>query len=486
MINLKVSNFGPIINGDVDLKPLTIYVGPNNSGKSYISMLTYALFHQDSPFSPRPSRLNYGFARQNVNVAPETFESLIAILDDWIQKRDTETLKNVAMRELPGEAVTELTNTLKLQADYFVSSLEREIVRCFGTEISSLSRMGAKPKGFELSIGQGNPNWHLMASVKRKKLDLRDWSSNLDDMNFDFSELITLATRRRGARLGMRNYYLGEFVTFVEDLFNQVSYAFYQEFPNNVYYLPAARSGILQSHKLLASAIVSRAPLAGIEAFEIPRLSGVVADFISGLLRLDSEERTELYGVAEFLEQELARGRIYQEPTQQVGYPEIYYETQKEKFLLHRTSSMVSELAPLILFLKHQVEPGDMLIIEEPESHLHPANQRKLARAIVKMIKKGLNIVITTHSDYFLTQLSNFIRLSELPDERIKQGYAEDDFLPPEKVGCYIVDWIEEKRGSVIRSLAIDAENGINDSEFGDVAESLYEEVVSLQTIPEA
>lgn len=485
MINLKVSNFGPIISGDVDLKPLTIYVGPNNSGKSYISMLTYALFHQGDFFPPyylpALSRRRHRPAQRFLGAEPGQVESLEEIFDDWIRKRDTETFVNVAMRELPSEVVTELTNTLKEQADYFVSSLEREIVRCFGTEISSLSRMGAKPKGFELSIGQGNPNWHLMASVKRKKLDLRDWTSNLDDMYFDFSEPDAPRIHRRGLALHSEDIFF-----LIDYLFDQVSSVFYQEFPNNVYYLPAARSGILQSHKLLASAIVSRAPLAGIETFEIPRLSGVVADFISGLLRLDSEVRTEFYDVAEFLEQELARGRIYQEPTQQVGYPEIYYETQKEKFLLHRTSSMVSELAPLILFLKHQVEPGDMLIIEEPESHLHPANQRKLARAIVKMIGKGLNIVVTTHSDYFLTQLSNFIRLSELPDERIKQGYSEDDFLPPEKVGCYIVDWVEEKRGSVIRSLPIDAENGINDSEFGDVAESLYEEVVSLQTIPEA
>ncbi|MDP2936542.1 MAG: hypothetical protein Q8O86_08635, partial [Dehalococcoidia bacterium] len=45
MIQLGVSQFGPIINGNVVLRPFNVFVGPNNAGKSYMATLIYAIFH---------------------------------------------------------------------------------------------------------------------------------------------------------------------------------------------------------------------------------------------------------------------------------------------------------------------------------------------------------------------------------------------------------------------------------------------------------
>ena len=43
MTRIEVKDFGPIAEGAVDLKPLTVFIGPNNSGKSYMALLVYAL-----------------------------------------------------------------------------------------------------------------------------------------------------------------------------------------------------------------------------------------------------------------------------------------------------------------------------------------------------------------------------------------------------------------------------------------------------------
>ncbi len=45
---------------------------------------------------------------------------------------------------------------------------------------------------------------------------------------------------------------------------------------------------------------------------------------------------------------------------------------------------------------------GLIFIIDEPEIHLHPLAQKWLAKNLFKMLDEGLQIVITTHSPYFI------------------------------------------------------------------------------------
>ena len=42
-LELEVTNFGPIVEAKIDLRPLTVFVGRSNTGKSYLAILIYAL-----------------------------------------------------------------------------------------------------------------------------------------------------------------------------------------------------------------------------------------------------------------------------------------------------------------------------------------------------------------------------------------------------------------------------------------------------------
>ena len=43
--HIKVKNFGPIEKAEIDLRPLTVFVGESNTGKTYLAALIYAV-HQ--------------------------------------------------------------------------------------------------------------------------------------------------------------------------------------------------------------------------------------------------------------------------------------------------------------------------------------------------------------------------------------------------------------------------------------------------------
>lgn len=156
------------------------------------------------------------------------------------------------------------------------------------------------------------------------------------------------------------------------------------------YYLPAARSGILQGYKALVASIVKTAPLIGKKELPgIPRLSGAVSEFISSLITLSPDRKGRFYELAQSFENELFKGEIMVKSDKYL-VPEIYYKFMDTEIPLYRSSSAISELAPLFLYLKYYVEPGSVLIIEEPEAHLHPQNQLILAKLLVRLVRKGV------------------------------------------------------------------------------------------------
>ena len=53
-VEISVCNFGPIAAADFDLRPLIVFIGPSNTGKTYLSLLIYALHRVFSGFSQFP------------------------------------------------------------------------------------------------------------------------------------------------------------------------------------------------------------------------------------------------------------------------------------------------------------------------------------------------------------------------------------------------------------------------------------------------
>ena len=105
---------------------------------------------------------------------------------------------------------------------------------------------------------------------------------------------------------------------------------------------------------------------------------------------------------------------------------------------LMNVSAMVSELAPVVLYLRYIVRTGDVLIIEEPEAHLHPKMQVEFARQLAAAVKAGVRVIATTHSEWILEDLANLVWISGIPEAEHK-AIDGDIALEPHEVGCLVV-----------------------------------------------
>lgn len=125
------------------------------------------------------------------------------------------------------------------------------------------------------------------------------------------------------------------------------------------------------------------------------------------------------------------------------------------------------QLFDLWYALTYKVRRNDCLVMCEPEQYLDCENQTIMARLIARLVNWGLNVIVMTHSDYILKELSTLIMLNQ-KDERIadiakREGYREREFLNYKDVKVYTL-----KAGGIDTN-NIDGDHGISVPLFDDV-----------------
>jgi predicted ATP-dependent endonuclease of OLD family len=108
-------------------------------------------------------------------------------------------------------------------------------------------------------------------------------------------------------------------------------------------------------------------------------------------------------------------------------------------------SSSVKALVSLNFFVHYMMQPGTILMIDEPELNLHPERQRMLMRAFARMANDfGVGIVLSTHSVTMVRELNTLLTLNSAiannPEIRSQYGYEESELLKEEDVSCGIVE----------------------------------------------
>ena len=493
-VRVSVEKFGPIEKGSVNIRPLTIFVGPSNTGKTYLAILIYALHRTLQGFPRFPIKDRYFYFQ----------EEDYSLTDAELERIVNADRKSLLFSELP-QSMRNFAQNFLSNEKFLADDLRSELERCFDLDsVSGLIRMFEKPNVTKLSIAvreEEQELWNFFMRISESDITSR---GNINDIEL-FSKRRFGSDKAYGRMIGrLRRHFVNEgekrkdrqlsflLAELWEMLFHPI-----REQPVETYYLPAARSGIMQSHRVIASSLVARSTRAGLERFpELPTFSGVMADFMQRLILYDvsgphfrvqprRKSMKAIRALAEALEHRTLGGQIRTNRPSPGAYPEFVYRPleAKQDIRLTRASSMVSELAPVVLFIRGNICSGDTLIIEEPEAHLHPAAQTEMAATLAGLVRCGVRVVVTTHSDWLLKGIGNLIRQGELEEqagESASKGLSPSS-LRPRDVGIWLFHKYDANQGSTIREIEFDRIEGIEPSDYDVVAEQLYNRSADLQ-----
>jgi len=103
------------------------------------------------------------------------------------------------------------------------------------------------------------------------------------------------------------------------------------------------------------------------------------------------------------------------------------YSLENKIFKMESTSNGIKMFGFIqILLLNGTIKENTILILDEPEVHLHPKWQLKYAELIVQLVKNGVKVLVNSHSPYMIEALQRYSKLAEVNSDFY---LAEDGYI---------------------------------------------------------
>ena len=118
------------------------------------------------------------------------------------------------------------------------------------------------------------------------------------------------------------------------------------------------------------------------------------------------------------------------------------YDGEPEMVSLADVGVGVSYVLPVLVALQ-AADPAQVVYIEQPESHLHPKASYGLAQALAKAAKRGIRVIVETHSSLLLLHIQTLVARGELDPKSVglhwfsldEEGFTKIDFEQPDEHG---------------------------------------------------
>ena len=452
-VYIYIKNFGKIKEARVNISHFTVFVGNNNSGKTQLMELIYAIVKHVSALGPDIMTPQIG----DID-AFSIGDKEIRHLNEWVNEYLSRHIQKII----------EDTFNAPIQID-------EVSVEFLGNE-SSYEIYFLTDKTIEYLLAKGLINQEeLMEMLLNKEryynaLVLKKTAQNVENFKSStgFSNSIPIETARK--------IETGAILSGIMGGGSPVS--------SNVLFLPASRMGLMLLYKhYFGSAGRDKEEMIRDRNQNSKGITKPVLDFLSFLLKYSYTERVAKQNEAltDFIFQHLIDGRISEKGEATVYTP----NDQNREIPIFVASSMVNEVVPVVKALTDS-DKIDFIFYDEVETSMHPLKQIEMVKLLNRLNNKGFRLIVSTHSDTMATKINNLLLLShgELDFESVKEELKKnkilierDDLLNSDDIHVY--QFVNDMQGkSIVEELEFKKVpcTGYDFSLFNDSTMNLFEE----------
>lgn len=413
----EISYLGAIRKAVVDLqKPLTLFCGPNSTGKTYLSYLLYAIFENtDYVESKGLDKIVKHFSEY------KEFTLNRELVENFIQ--DVAASMKAKLGSIFGIgdlAVDKLFSQFELSLILSAGDYERMLE----SPCRLISKNGEKEFGIVKDASSDKVIYHMNGENSTIGRD------SLMGLRLMINHFFRLLCFRNSGGVRMLTIERNSIYTFKTELSlgrNELIDRIQQKSDRS-------ELDILD----MVNSSSRRYPLA-------VRSSLRIANDLENVQKFNSP----YYKIAELIEKGILQGQVKITRTGDVEF--VSDKVGKTKHLpIHLTSSIVKTMSSLVIYLKHIARKGDLLIIDEPEMNFHPNVQISLMQIFAILTKLDLRIIISTHSDYMIREVNNLIMAGTIyakDAQLIKElGYDENMLLNKNDIAVKYFNYGKLKR----------------------------------------
>lgn len=446
LIWLGVKNFGKIEDARICINKFTVLVGPNNSGKTFLMQLAHGINDEITDLVDasdiKELIVDEVNGYQKYIIDTHNIDKLINIMNKKLYERKENIVRDIFKKNIE---IEELNLEIELDKDevYEIEYIDKNV------DVELIKRRINAPQKIEKYIEE--------------------------------EKNIVVIKKYCAQNLINRSAYIG-----INTQNNILYYPLKSIFTNRSLFMPASRTGLMLLYKeyfankaddAMNFYIDKNGHL--IQEITYGDITRPTYEFLRFLQMYNDENKSEYYlDELKFFDRNIIEGHILVNKQGRFAYKQ---DNDDNSIPMYLASSMINEVAPIALALNNSAY--DQLIIDEVEASLHPQRQQELVRLLVRLSNKDMSLIVSTHSDTFVSKINNLYVLSnkENANKYLEQlGFDKKDLMNTDNI--YVYSFESNKNGKCsVKEIKPDKDYGYQFDLFMNSNLKLYKETSILE-----